>query len=407
MLLENIKMALSALLANKLRSFLTMLGIIIGIGSVIAITSIGDTIKGLVASIYEDVGKTQLFVYMNVDEHRTSDLFTPEEARKFMEVFEGKLVYIDFNSSRNADVKTKLGTHKVNLQGVGADFIGLQPMEMLHGRFLNRSDISESKHVCVIEDTAAEKMFGTENAVGRSFRVPFYNDITEFTVVGVYQMTLSPMQKALLGGAGNDLTSQIMIPASMFDVPEWGSYYMMRCFANTEFTTAQIQDFQTEFRNYIARTKGRTPEEVKFYSVVNEMEQVNGFLGAVSVAIGGIAAISLLVGGIGIMNIMLVSVTERTREIGTRKALGATTGDILTQFLVESAFLSAIGGMIGIAIAVGLVSLAGAAFGQRVVVKPLIVLIAVGFSALVGVFFGIYPALKAAKRDPIVALRYE
>ncbi len=130
-------------------------------------------------------------------------------------------------------------------------------------------------------------------------------------------------------------------------------------------------------------------------------------MGGLSAAVGGIAAISLLVGGIGIMNIMLVSVTERTREIGIRKALGAKTRDVLIQFLTESAILSALGGILGVAVGGGLVLLGGTLFHMKVVIKPSVILVAVGFSALVGLFFGIYPASKAAKADPIDALRYE
>lgn len=140
---------------------------------------------------------------------------------------------------------------------------------------------------------------------------------------------------------------------------------------------------------------------------MDEMTQVDSMMGGLSMAVGGIAAISLLVGGIGIMNIMLVSVTERTREIGIRKSLGAKTRDIMIQFLTESAILSACGGIIGILIGVGLVSLGGMALGVGTVVKPGVIIMAVSFSALVGIFFGIYPASKAAKADPIDALRYE
>ena len=137
------------------------------------------------------------------------------------------------------------------------------------------------------------------------------------------------------------------------------------------------------------------------------MAMIDGMMGGLSAAVGGIAAISLVVGGIGIMNIMLVSVTERTKEIGIRKALGARTKDILLQFLIESAIISAAGGVIGIILGAGTVLIGGLLVGINVVIKPLVIIIAVAFSAVIGIFFGLYPASKAAKQDPIVALRYE
>ena len=153
--------------------------------------------------------------------------------------------------------------------------------------------------------------------------------------------------------------------------------------------------------------KGRNPEDFSGQTAIEEMGTVDSVMGALSAAVGGIAAISLLVGGIGIMNIMLVSVTERTREIGIRKALGARTRDVLIQFLTESAILAACGGTIGVIFAVSVVSLGGILLNLPVVIKPGIILLAVSFSAVVGIFFGIYPASKAAKADPIDALRYE
>ena len=169
----------------------------------------------------------------------------------------------------------------------------------------------------------------------------------------------------------------------------------------------EMKQLNTELKAYFSKAKNRQPSDWYISSIQDEMKQVDGVMGGISAAVGGIAAISLLVGGIGIMNIMLVSVTERTREIGIRKALGASTGDILVQFLTESALLSALGGLIGVLLAMGLVSLGATAFGLSVVIRPGIILIAVVFSAIVGIFFGIYPANKAAKEDPIVALRYE
>ena len=168
-----------------------------------------------------------------------------------------------------------------------------------------------------------------------------------------------------------------------------------------------LDEFFQQLIAYVANYKGREPSDMYMETAMEQMNSVDTMMGGLSAAVGGIAAISLLVGGIGIMNIMLVSVTERTREIGIRKSLGAKTRDILIQFLTESAILSACGGIIGITIGVGLVSLIGLAFGIGVVIKPSVVVLAVSFSAVVGIFFGLYPASKAAKADPIDALRYE
>ncbi|MGP1348812.1 MAG: ABC transporter permease [Stomatobaculum sp.] len=405
MLIENLKMALAALIANKMRSLLTMLGIIIGIGSVILTTSLGDTLRKAFSDIYSNLGVSQGFIYVNSEESRESDFFSLEDIARYKELFPD-LVYIDAYDSASGEAKTRLGRAKLSLNGVDAGYEQLQPsIRLLYGRFLNTKDVSEEKTNCVIEDRTATALFGTENAVGRSFHTSFMKDMREFTVVGVYRQEMSAFEK-LIRGVNPNTAHTVYTPWSLFK-NEQSSMYMLRFFASPSLGAEALQEFNQEFLSYIARSKARADTDYVLESAQQQQEQTDQFLSVVSMIVGCIAAISLLVGGIGIMNIMLVSVTERTREIGTRKALGATTGDIMTQFLIESAVLSAVGGMIGVGFAVGIASLAGLLLDQTVVVRLPIILLAVGFSALVGIFFGIYPAKKAATCDPIVALRYE
>ena len=403
MLIENMIMAFHAIRANKMRSFLTMLGIIIGIGSVISIVSIGDTMRGLFSDLYKDVGITQAYISIGywVEDVRTSDYFTLDDLERIKRVFGDEIDYIDSSASASADAHAGRTTMKFDFSGVDYNYQDVQPVTILHGRYLNEGDILGRKTNVVMEKQSAVKLFGTENAVGKTFRTTLYGNTDEYTVVGVYEKKMNAFQ-ALMMGVSSD-TGAAFIPYTLLTWPN-DNFYACRLFAKSD---VDMSDFMNRLMAFIAKMKGRNPEDFSGQTAIEEMGTVDSVMGALSAAVGGTAAISLLVGGIGIMNIMLVSVTERTREIGIRKALGARTRDVLIQFLTESAILAACGGTIGVIFAVSVVSLGGILLNLPVVIKPGIILLAVSFSAVVGIFFGIYPASKAAKADPIDALRYE
>lgn len=403
MLIENMAMAFSAIRANKMRSFLTMLGIIIGIGSVISIVSIGDTMRGLFSDLYKNVGITQAYLAIGywVDDVRQSDYFTLEELARVKEVFGDQIAYIDSGATTSAEAIYKRNTINFDYTGIDYNYIDVQPVNIVYGRYLNEGDILGRKKNVVMNVDSAKMLFGEENAVGKTFRTTLYGYTDIFTVVGVYKEEINAFQALMMGGRTD--RGSAFIPYTLLTWPN-DYFYYLHLYASDD---VNLDEFFNQLKTYVAKLKGRQPEDMRLETAMDQMLQVDSMMGGLSMAVGGIAAISLLVGGIGIMNIMLVSVTERTREIGIRKSLGAKTRDILIQFLTESAILSACGGIIGISIGVGLVSLGGLALGINVIIKPGVIIMAVSFSAIVGIFFGIYPASKAAKADPIDALRYE
>lgn len=402
MLIENMQMAFFAIRINKMRSILTMLGIIIGIGSVISIVSIGDTMRAMFADLYKNVGLTQAYVSIGywVDDTRQGDYFTLDEMEQVKEAFSDEIAYIDSSASASAKAVYKRTSIDFSYEGIDWNYQDVQPVNMVYGRYLNEGDILGRKKNVVMDTDSALKLFGVEDAVGRTFRTTLYGTTDDFTVVGVYRKEINAFQAMMMGQSKD---GSAFIPYTLLTWPN-DYFYSLHVYAREG---VKLDDFFGQLQAYCAKLHSRNPNDLYVQTAVQEMNMVDSIMGGLSAAVGGIAAISLVVGGIGIMNIMLVSVTERTREIGIRKALGARTRDVLVQFLTESAILSACGGLIGVILGVSLVAAGGAALGMRVVIRPLIVIIAVGFSAVVGIFFGLYPASKAAKSDPIDALRYE
>ncbi len=405
--LENIRLALSAIKSNRMRSFLTMLGIIIGISSVIAITSIGYSAKAAISKEFEGIGAGYMYVGLNWEmtneEVYQSDLFDWDEIAAVKERFPDEVMYSAPFYTTGGTAKVAKTTANMRIQGVNAHFADYyKKVQLIHGRMINENDISKRKNNIVIPVEMAERLYGKEDIVGEKITMDNQDktDSREFLVVGIYNTTHSFLDALDMGEPTYSCYAPYPVIAAYDGEPS--SYIEM--FVNPDKGVEQTGE---KICRWLERIKDKEQGFYRIDSAESNMNQVNEIMNILSLAIGAIAGISLLVGGIGIMNIMLVSVTERTREIGIRKSLGARTKDILTQFLIEAMILSVIGGIIGLLLGIGIAGIGMAMLGASLVVNPMAVVLAVAFSAGVGLFFGIFPAKKAAKLDPIEALRYE
>ncbi|MFA5635283.1 MAG: ABC transporter permease [Anaerovoracaceae bacterium] len=403
LLFENIKLALTSIKMNKMRSFLTMLGIIIGISSVISITSIGSSAEAVVSKEFQSFGMNNMYVYLNWEMVRDrpilySDLILPEDIEALKARFPEDILYAAPSISASSETKVGRVQGKLYMQGVAADYHKFYNMNIAYGRMINQSDLDGKRDRIVIDEKASRHFFNKVNSVGETLAVTINGEIRDLTIVGVYGK-----ESSLFDQLNTSDSYTTYIPYSLLQSVDDTTTYL-ELYTNGEKDQSLLGG---DIARYLSRIKDKEPEFYRYESAEVQMDMINTILGTLSIAIGAIAAISLVVGGIGIMNIMLVSVTERTREIGIRKSLGARTKDIMTQFLIESMILAAIGGILGTALGIGIASIGMGIAGVPVIIDPLMILLAVGFSAVVGMFFGLYPARKAAKLDPIEALRYE
>ena len=399
LIMENIKLALSSIRANKMRSFLTMLGIIIGISSVITIASLGETSKAVIAKEFEAFGKNRVVIYMPYSEEiRDSDYFTMEDIDKVKAKYKEDIVYLAPSTYENTEAISGRKKAKVSTQGVANGYEKMVNMNLIKGRFITEADIKSRRYVSVVDKAMADKIFPGENAVGKTIRISVEGQPADAKIVGVYEK-----KKSIFDGMMSSDSTTMYMPYSIFSSQ---LMYMGNIDMKIIESKSSIE-VGDSIANFLAKMKKREPGFYIVNTTQGEQSSIDQVLNTLSLAIGAIAAISLLVGGIGIMNIMLVSVTERTKEIGIRKSLGARRKDILLQFLVESMIVSATGGIIGTTLGIVFASIVSLVLSVPPVVSPGIVIIAVVFSAVVGMFFGIYPANRAAKLDPIDALRYE
>jgi putative ABC transport system permease protein len=407
---ESVRIAVRALLSNKLRAILTMLGIIIGVGAVITLMSVGKGVEKLVAESFQSVGSNLLFVFPGSMEG-TSSTRRPEmtlgDYRAIADPFlVPDAIGVAPELSVGADVVAGKRDIRTDIAGITPDYLPLRNLKVADGSFVTDADVSARSRVAVLGSRAYETLFEEgAYAIGQTIKI---NRIP-FRVVGI----MEEKGGSAFGGADN--TVYVPLTTAQSRLYPWWRSRSGEPLLSTIYVQVADELLMDQASEQVAEVL-RQRHEITFrdeddFTIVKQTDIVSIFgdiTGVLTIFLGSIAAISLLVGGIGIMNIMLVSVTERTREIGIRKAVGAKKRDIRAQFLVEAVVLSLIGGFVGMALGIG-GSRVVASLAERLttVVTWDTILLATGFSATVGLFFGIYPASRAAALNPIDALRYE
>jgi len=407
-LLRTLRVAVSALLRNKMRSFLTMLGVVIGVAAVIAMVSIGEGAKARVASTFEKIG-TNMLVLMS-GSSRTRGMrggagSQPTLTWGDLEAIRNEIPTVRYAAplqGTSAQVMSEGQNWQTMVSGTTPEFFDIRNWPMALGRRFTQSELATKAKVAILGRTVVDNLYGPgADPVGQTVRI---NKIP-FVVIGV------PEEKGT-AGPGGDNDDAVFVPISTYTAKIQGglqNYVLGPIFvsATSQSVTARtLSDIET-----LLRERHRIhPGEDDDFHVHDLAEMSDAFresAATITSLLAGVALVSLLVGGIGIMNIMLVSVTERTREIGLRMAVGAKPRHILAQFLVEAVALATIGGMLGIAAGVWIASYLAGRFGWPLLIRLDMIVVAVAFSGLVGIVFGLYPARKAALLDPIQALRYE
>ena len=397
-------MAFSALMANKMRSLLTMLGIIIGVGAVIAMVSIGMGVRNNIQQSIASLGSNMLIV-MPGAENRTgvrggagSKTTLEDEDADAIKAKIGGIDNVSAMVSGSYQVVFGNSNWKTSVQGVSPDYMDIRSLEVESGIFITEHDMVKRNRVAVIGSTVSENLFGGSNPVGQNIRI----DNQPFKIIGV-------LKKRGQSSMGQDQDDVIIVPMTTAQERMLGINYVHSI--NVQVSSPDImdevqEDIETLLRQRHHIAKGQE-DDFNVRNLTSLMETMDSTTAMITMLLGAVAGISLLVGGIGIMNIMMVSVTERTREIGIRKALGATFRNIMMQFLIESVVIGIIGGVIGIFMGCTLSIAVAEFFNFNTVITLLPIAVSFSFAVGTGLFFGIYPARKAAKLDPIEALRYE
>ena len=420
MILENIKLSLSALYANKMRTLLTMLGIVIGIASMIAIMTVSDAMNKATMSSMGDMGANVVSVFLTQKSDENGNYSENVRAMKdkdyiTQEMLDG--IQKTFNSQINGiSIMTELGSVKItdkkkyaNVMLLGSNETGVKKsnLTILAGRSFLQKDYDDGKKVILVSDKYVQNMFDgdAEKALGQNVEAVINNKYFLYTIVGVYEYHDQGYGN---GTSQKDIQTNAYIPyltatRQLRDSARISSFDVLtKTGADPTTFSFNLMDYMNE--NYY---KNNDAYNIYAYSMKAEIKQMESMLNTQKMAFMAVGAISLLVGGIGVMNIMIVSITERTREIGTRKALGATNGSIRLQFITEAVVVCFLGGIIGVILGIGFGIVASNLMSYQGTPSITGIIACLLFSIIFGVFFGYYPANKAAKLNPIEALRYE
>jgi putative ABC transport system permease protein len=407
-----IRVAFRALGKNKLRAGLTVLGVVIGIAAVTTMVSIGESAGALVQGQLQGLGTNVVFVVPGAKQQdgvreATVQTLTAKDSEAIGAECPAVLASSPLVGTSAQVIFGNVNWKPKEIHGVGPDYLTVRNWSVHLGDFFSERDVTSAARVCVIGQTLVPKLFQTSNPIGQMIRIKSI----PFQVIGVLERKGANM-------VGQDQDDIVLMPFTTLKKRLQGSNFdSVNAIMTSARTTDQMTDAESQMRALLLDRHRIHPGEPADFQVQNTTEIANilGIVtGTITLLLSAVAGISLLVGGVGIMNIMLVSVTERTREIGIRMAVGARSGDILRQFLVEAMLLSALGGLVGIALGIG--ASVGATYlinawttGAKwpVVVSFPAALVALVFAAAVGLIFGYYPARRASRLDPIDALRYE
>ncbi|MBD3348821.1 MAG: FtsX-like permease family protein [Candidatus Eisenbacteria bacterium] len=399
-----LRVALKGLIKNRMRSLLTTLGVIIGVASVIVMVGIGAGAQADIETQISSLGTNMLMAFPGASRHGgvsrgagSYNKMTLDDAEAIRERAE----YISAVSGvvrSGAQVIGGTGDWSTGVMGVSPEYLEIRAWGLEEGKFFDERDIRSRAKVAVVGATIVDELFPNEDPIGQKIRI----NKTPFRIVGV-------LEEKGASGFGRDEDDTILVPVTTGLYRLSGGKYINMIFVSAR-SLEDSEAAEEELREILRQEHRLNPgeeDDFRIHSQAEFIEMATETQEVMTLLLGAVAAVSLIVGGIGIMNIMLVSVTERTREIGIRLAVGARSSDILVQFLTESVVLSLLGGTIGVLLAYILTTVLNDAVGMTTIIQPGVVAIAFGFAAAIGVFFGYYPARKAAMLNPIDALRYE